>query len=62
MSKTLVIIGFLILLIIGGKILFPQKMPENDVQLNSMGDTEPAKAVMFGPTTPPAPHKKISPK
>ncbi len=59
MSKTLVIIGFIILLVIGGKILFPQKNPIPETPLNSAGDVAPAKAAVVGPMHPPAPSTPI---
>ncbi len=53
-TKRSTIIWFLILLAIGGLILYPKKkpVPEN-VPLNAHGDTQPATAVIQGPTTPP---------
>jgi hypothetical protein len=54
MSKALTLIAFLILLIIGGRILFPRRHPQpENVPLNTHGDTMPAKATMVGPQNPP---------
>jgi uncharacterized membrane protein len=57
MTKTLTIIAFIILLAIGGLIVFPRKNTPPEV-LTPNGDTSPSRAVMQGPNTPPAPSAK----
>jgi hypothetical protein len=54
MSKALTFIGFLILLVIGGIILFPkQKEPTAPITVTPDGGAKPSGAVIAGPSSPP---------